>query len=77
MRPRKRKCPHCRDLFLPRASTPHHQRYCSRYECQRARKAENNRRFCAHNPEYFKDPIHAERVKAWRKGHPRHDCRPP
>ena len=36
---RRRKCPHCRELFRPDPRNRHHQRYCSQAPCQRASKA--------------------------------------
>ena len=69
-RRRKRKCCNCRELYMPCPSSRHHQTYCSKPECQRARKAKNNRDFRERNPDYFKDPIHAQRVKAWRQDNP-------
>jgi hypothetical protein len=67
---RKRKCPNCKQFFTPRPSTRHHQRFCSARECQRSRKALNNRRFRRNNPEYDKGPHSVDRVLAWRTSNP-------
>lgn len=67
---RQPKCPHCKRLFLPHPASRLQQRYCSDAPCQKARKAASNRRFRRRNPDYFKGPIHVERVRAWRRTHP-------
>ena len=67
---RRRKCLSCHEFFVPHPSVGRRQTYCSRPDCQRARKAKNNRKWRERNPDYFKDPLHGDRVRAWRRRHP-------
>lgn len=75
---RRGKCPHCRELFRPDPRNRHHQRYCSKAECQRASKAASQRRWLDKpaNREYFRGPAHVERVRCWRAAHPEYWRRP-
>lgn len=68
---RRRKCPHCRKLFRPDPRNRHHQRYCSKPECQRASKAASQRRWLDKptNRDYFRGDAHVERVRRWRAQH--------
>jgi len=69
---RRRKCPHCRELFRLDPRNRHHQRYCSKHECQRASKAASQRRWLDQpaNRDYFRGAAHVERVRRWRAAHP-------
>ncbi len=72
-RPRnRRKCHNCKELFLPDFRNTHHQHYCEKPGCRRARKAQAQRRWLAkpENQDYFRDERNAERVRAWQKAHP-------
>jgi hypothetical protein len=68
----RRKCKHCLKLFRPDPRNRHHQRYCSAPACRAASKAASQARWRAapENRDYFHDPVHAARVKAWRSRHP-------
>ncbi len=68
----KRKCKNCHDYFLPDHRNRARQRFCSKPSCRKASKAETQRRWLQkpHNKDYFKGPVHVERVKRWRKSHP-------
>lgn len=69
---RRRKCRHCRELFRLDPRNRHHQRYCAKPACRRARKAASQRRWLgkAGNRDYFRGPAHVERVRRWRAAHP-------
>lgn len=68
----KRKCKHCRTFFVPDPRCVRRQRHCSTPACRKASKADSQRRW-HHKPanrDYFKGPIHVERVRVWRQAHP-------
>ena len=54
----KRKCPHCHEWFTPGPCNAWHQEYCSKPECQAASHQASNKRWLAHNPDYFRGPHH-------------------
>jgi len=68
----RRKCLHCKELFLPDYRSAQRQRYCSKPECRQARKRELMRAWLAkpENQNYFRDAKNAERVRAWQQDHP-------
>ena len=70
MRTRRRRCRHCSELFFPDPRNRTRQRYCSRPECRKASKAVSQRKWFKKNPDYFRDPVHVDRVRQWRKEHP-------
>jgi hypothetical protein len=72
MRRRRRKCLNCKELFLPCPSARDRQKHCSKPQCQRARKAANNRAFAERNPDYWQGRYHVERTRRWRRSHPRY-----
>ncbi len=71
-RRRRRKCPHCGQLYWPDPRNRHHQVYCSAPECQQARQRAGQARWRrrSENRNYFRGPAEVERVRAWRKAHP-------
>ena len=71
-RKRRRKCLHCGQLFTPDPRNRYHQRYCTEAACRRASKAASQQRWQskAENRDYFCDPLHVQRVQAWRARHP-------
>ena len=68
----RRKCKCCRKLFRPNARNLHHQIYCSAHGCRAASKAASQVRWLAkpENQDYFRGPVNAARVRAWRSRHP-------
>lgn len=68
---RRRKCRHCGKLYRPDARV-RRQRYCSRPECRRASHQASQRQWLNRpvNRNHFRDPIHVDRVRKWRKTHP-------
>jgi hypothetical protein len=68
----KRTCKHGQTFFVPDPRCVRRQRHCSTPACRKASKADSQRRW-HHTPDhrdYFKGPIHVERVRAWRQAHP-------
>lgn len=62
----KRRCEHCGDRFRPRPNVAH-QRYCSREECQRARKREWHKGKLRTDEAYRDNQRDAQ--KRWRENH--------
>ena len=69
---RQRKCLNCGEFFDPNHRNQTRQHYCSKPECRRASKAASQGAWLAkpENSDYFRDPSHVVRVKAWRAAHP-------
>ncbi len=76
---RKRKCKHCNVYFQPDHRSGIRQRFCAQPSCRKASKAESQRRWLQkpHNQDYFKGPVHVERVRRWRESHPGYWRKPP
>jgi hypothetical protein len=70
--PNPMKCLCCRDHFIPEPRNQHHQRFCSKPDCRRASKRHSQKVWLAkpENKDYFRDPVHSERVRTWRQKHP-------
>ena len=68
----RRKCRHCKLLYVPERRNAHHQRYCSEPACRRQSKAESQRRWREkpQNQNYFRGEENCERVREWRERHP-------
>jgi len=68
----KKKCRHCRRLFVPDPRNRDRQSYCSRSPCRKASKAASQKRWLnkPENKGYFKGPEHVKRVREWRKINP-------
>jgi len=66
------KCLHCNELFLPNYRSRARQRFCSKADCQKARKRASQQAWLAkpENQNYFRDADHATRVRQWQKEHP-------
>ncbi len=69
---RRRKCLHCKELFLPDPRAAGRQRYCLKAECRKTRKRAAQRAWLAkpENRNYFRDAKNAQRVRDWQKAHP-------
>jgi hypothetical protein len=69
---RKRRCRHCGELFQPDRRNLRHQRYCAQPACRQESHAASQRRWLEkpENRDYFRDPAHGQRVRAWRAAHP-------
>ena len=69
---KRKKCCHCRQLFLPDPRNAKRQRYCSKPECRKASKASSQRQWLQkeQNRNYFSGPENVKRVQQWRKEKP-------
>jgi hypothetical protein len=68
----RRKCLHCKELFLPDYRGGQRQSYCLKPDCRKARKRELMRAWLAkpENQNYFRDDGNAQRARDWQKEHP-------
>jgi hypothetical protein len=68
----QRKCLCCGLFFESDHRNLTRQRYCSASACRHASKVASQAAWLARpqNREYFRDPVHVERVQAWRAAHP-------
>ena len=68
----QRKCLFCGDFFFPDHRNGTRQRYCGAADCRRASKLASQAAWLSkpQNVDYFKSPVHVERVRAWRAAHP-------
>jgi hypothetical protein len=69
---KKKKCKHCKTLFIPDPRNADRQKYCSGPECRKASKRDSQRRWSKkpENLDHFRGPVNVERVREWRKKHP-------
>ncbi len=70
---KRKKCPHCNQLFLPDARNGSRQKFCCRTpECRNASKKDSQKRWLEkpENQDYFRSPQNQNRVSEWRKSHP-------
>ena len=68
MRPKKKKCAFCGQLFTPDPRVRDLQKACSRKECRRQRKALSQKRWVEENPKYFWGRY--ENTRIWLEQHP-------
>lgn len=68
----QRKCLFCAAFFFPDHRNVGRQRYCSQPACRRASKSASQAAWLGKpgNADYFKGPLHVQRVRAWRAAHP-------
>src|SRR5580658_4475608 len=66
------KCLCCGDNFTVDVRNRGRQKYCAKKACRAAGKAARQRRWLDQpaNQNYFRGPVHVERVRAWRASHP-------
>jgi len=67
---KKAKCQNCSILFIPDHRNIGRQEFCNLPDCRKASKAASQAAWGAKNPDYFKGPVHVERVRQWRLGNP-------
>jgi hypothetical protein len=69
---KKRKCRHCRELFIADSRNAARQRYCSKPQCRKASKADSQKRWLQkeENRDYFRGQQNVQRVQQWRQAHP-------
>lgn len=69
---KKKKCRHCKRLFIPDHRNRDRQKYCKKSECQKASKAASQKKWLnkAENKDYFRGPENVQRVQQWREQKP-------
>lgn|ERR1039457_1654430 len=67
---RNRQCRCCKDIFTPDYRNTKKQVYCGKPACREASKSASQKRWSKNNPNYFKGPIHVDRVRDWRLANP-------
>jgi len=69
---KRKKCRHCRELFIADARNATRQRYCSKPQCRKASKVASQKRWLKkdENRDYFSGPDNVLRVQRWRQAHP-------
>jgi hypothetical protein len=67
---RQRRCKHCGRWYTPSPRVAARQRFCSRLECQRARRRITARKWRKENP--LKHESDLARIQVWRQNHPRY-----
>jgi hypothetical protein len=68
----KKKCRHCRKLFIPDPRNRSRQKYCDKDQCRKASKSASQKKWLnkPENRDYFRGPDHVKRVQDWRKQNP-------
>ena len=64
---KQKKCPYCQVFYIPYREN---QKTCGKKRCRKAKKAENQERWCKKNPNYFKGLYFTK--ADWREKHPRY-----
>ena len=68
----RRKCLHCKGLFLPDYRGGARQSYCLQPDCRKARKRALQRAWLAQpeNQDYFRGEANTQRARDWQKKYP-------
>jgi len=69
---KKKKCCHCRCLFVPDHRNQEKQKYCQKGPCRKASKKASQKKWLSkpENEDYFRSPDNVERVQEWRERTP-------
>ena len=69
---KKKRCRHCRRLFIPDHRNRDRQKYCKRAMCRRASKAASQQNWLnkPENKNYFRGALNVQRVQEWRRQNP-------
>ena len=69
---KKKKCCHCKRLFVPDYRNRNRQKYCDKPQCRKASKAASQEKWLnkPENKNYFCGPENTQRVQLWREQHP-------
>ena len=69
---KKKRCHHCRRLFIPDHRNRNRQKYCKRAVCRRVSKAASQKKWLnkPENKNYFRGPLNVQRVQEWRRHNP-------
>ena len=75
----QRKCACCGEFFIADHRNRGRQRYCSAATCRLASKTASQAIWLAkpQNTDYFRSPVHVQRVQAWRLAHPAYSAAKP
>lgn len=75
----QRKCLCCAEFFFPDARSAGRQRYCAAAACRQVSKATSQAVWLAkpQNVDYFKSPLHVQRMRVWRAANPGRACKRP
>ena len=70
----KKKCRHCRQLFVPDHRNREKQNYCEKIPCRKASKAASQKKWLSkpENKDYFRGHDNVERVQKWREDNPKY-----
>lgn len=71
-KPRRPKCRHCHQVFVPDPRNAGRQKHCSLPACRKASKAASQKKWLnkPDNQNYFQSSENTARVQQWRKDHP-------
>ncbi|MCK5165279.1 MAG: hypothetical protein KAQ72_16260 [Desulfobacula sp.] len=69
---KKKKCRHCRRLFIPDHRNKKTQIYCAREPCRKVSKTASQKKWLSkpENKDYFRGPDNVKRVQEWRQNNP-------
>lgn len=69
---KKKKCHHCKRLFVPDHRNWKKQNYCEKSPCRKASKKVSQKKWLSkpENKDYFRNPDNVERVQKWREDTP-------
>ena len=69
---KKKKCRHCRRLFVPDQLNREKQNYCQKSPCRKASKKASQKKWLnkPENENYFRNSDNVERVQKWREDTP-------
>lgn len=69
---KKKKCKHCKTLFIPDPRNRNRQGYCSLPDCRKASKKASQRKWLRkpENRDHFRGHVNVLRVREWRRNHP-------
>jgi NAD+--asparagine ADP-ribosyltransferase len=65
---KKKRCHYCQSYFIPHPCVGQRQEACRKIQCQKARKAQNNREWRKKNPDCYNGDY--PRIKKWLNNHP-------
>ena len=68
----KKRCRHCRRLFIPDYRNRDRQKYCKTAMCRKTSKAASQEKWLnkPENKNYFRGPVNVQRVQEWRRQNP-------
>lgn len=71
---RRRRCPCCRELFVPDPRNLERQKFCPAAACRKASKLASQLLWRAkpENKDHWRGPAEVKRVQEWRKEHPKY-----